>query len=132
VGATAIVNPAPAREAFADALLTPNEHECAQLGGIDTLLGRTSTVIVTRGAAGATIHRRAQEPVDVPGFPIDAVDTTGAGDAFNGALAWGLATGRTLEEAVPLACAAGALATRAIGARASLPTADEVYAFATA
>jgi ribokinase len=132
VGATAIVNPAPARQAFAAALLTPNERECAQLGGIETLLGLTSNVVVTRGAAGATIHRRAQGPVDVPGFPMDAVDTTGAGDAFNGALAWALTSGRALEEAVRLACAAGALATRAIGARASLPTADEVYALATA
>jgi ribokinase len=131
-GATAVVNPAPAREAFAGALLTPNEHECAHLGGIDALLALTSMVVVTRGRAGATIYRRAKEPVDVPGFTVDAVDTTGAGDAFNGALAWSLSTGSALDEAVKLACAAGALATRAVGARASLPSAEEVYALATA
>ena len=62
----------------------------------------------------------------------DVVDTTGAGDAFNGALAWAIATGKTLDEALPLAAAAGALACRAVGARASLATAAEVAALVTA
>ena len=56
------------------------------------------------------------------------VDTTGAGDAFNGALAWALADGLPIEDALRLAAAAGALATRAVGARSALPTAPEVYA----
>ena len=56
---------------------------------------------------------------------MDVVDTTGAGDALNAALAWALAEGNPLEEALQLAAAAGALATRAVGARASLATRDE-------
>jgi ribokinase len=57
---------------------------------------------------------------------VDAVDTTGAGDAFNGAIAWALAGGVPLEDAVRLACAAGALATLGVGARASQPGARDV------
>jgi ribokinase len=131
-GATVIVNPAPARAVFGGAVLTPNEHECEQLGGLDALAAVAPAVVVTRGAAGATIHRPGLDPVSQPAFAAHVVDTTGAGDAFNGALAWALAEARPLPDAVRLACAAGALATRAVGARAALPTAAEVYALATA
>jgi ribokinase len=131
-GATVIVNPAPARAVFAGAVLTPNETECARLGGIDALLAVAPAVIVTRGADGAELHRPGQPVVTQPSFAVDVLDTTGAGDAFNGALAWALAAGRALDDAMRVACAAGALATRALGARASLATADEVYALATA
>ena len=54
------------------------------------------------------------------------VDTTGAGDAFNGALAASLAAGHPLEAAVARGCAAGALATQAVGARASQPTLEQL------
>ncbi len=127
-GATAIVNPAPPRALIAGAILTPNEHECERLGGIDALVAAAPAVIVTRGAAGATLHRADHAPHHQPAFAIDAVDTTGAGDAFNGALAWALVTGQGLADAVRFGCAAGALATRTLGARTSLPTAAEVYA----
>jgi bifunctional ADP-heptose synthase (sugar kinase/adenylyltransferase) len=60
------------------------------------------------------------------------VDTTGAGDAFTAALAWALAEGHDLEEAVRLAATAGALACREVGARGSLPTRDEVEGFVAA
>ena len=73
-----------------------------------------------------------RDVVEQPAFAVDVVDTTGAGDAFNGALAWAVAEGRSLDDALPLACAAAALATRAVGARSSLATADEVYALVTA
>jgi ribokinase len=144
MSARAIVNPAPARALIAAPVLTPNEHECAALGGLDALRAASPVVIVTRGAAGAVLYRDDTEHAQ-SGFAVDVVDTTGAGDAFNGALAWALATdeasvnGRfptftdaSLRRAVRLACAAGALATRALGARAALATADEVYALATA
>jgi ribokinase len=126
--AVVIVNPAPPRALFAGAILTPNEHECEKLGGIDALVAVAPAVIVTLGGAGATLHRPDHEPHHQPAFAVDTVDTTGAGDTFNGALAWALAAGRSLPDAVRLACAAGALATRALGARASLPSADAVYA----
>jgi ribokinase len=131
MSALAIVNPAPAREVISAPVLTPNEHECAALGGLDRLRAAAPVVIVTRGRAGAVLYR--EEGVhEQPGFAVDVVDTTGAGDAFNGALAWALAAGEPFDTALRLSCAAGALATRALGARASLPTAGEVYALATA
>ena len=127
-GAVAIVNPAPPRAAPTGALLTPNEHECAHLGGVERLLESAPAVIVTRGAAGAVLHRPGRAPVEQPPFATRAVDTTGAGDAFNGALAWALAAGEPVERALTAACAAGALATRAVGARSALASATEVEA----
>ncbi len=127
-GVTVIVNPAPPRALIRDAILTPNEHECAQLGGIDALVAVSPAVIVTLGPEGAILHRAGHAPHRQPPYAVDAVDSTGAGDAFNGALAWALLTGRALPDATRFACAAGALATRALGARAALPTAAEIYA----
>src|SRR5258708_4012771 len=126
--APVIVNPAPPRSACAGAILTPNQHECEQLGVVGKLLARAPAVIVTRGAAGAVLHRAEGTPLAQASFRVDTVDTTGAGDAFNGALAWAIANGESIENALRLACAAGALSTRAVGARTALPTADEVYA----
>jgi ribokinase len=130
-GAAVIVNPAPPRALIAGAILTPNEHECTHLGGIDALVAVAPAVVVTLGHDGATLHRADHPPHHQPAFAIDAVDSTGAGDAFNGALAWALLTGHPLPEAARFACAAGALATRALGARAALPTAAEVYALSS-
>jgi ribokinase len=125
-GAQVIVNPAPPRAAPAGALLTPNEGECESLGGVGSLLETAPAVIVTRGAAGAVLYRPGRAPVEQASYRVSVVDTTGAGDAFNGALAWALATGAPIERAVAVACAAGSLATRALGARTALPSAAEV------
>ncbi len=73
------------------------------------------------------LHRPDREPVEQVSFAVEVVDTTGAGDAVNGALAWALSEGIDIEDGLRLACAAGALATRAVGARASLASAAEVY-----
>lgn len=127
-----VLNPAPARSPPAGVLtrcdvLTPNEHEMRELGGVNALHGLgVSAVVITRGAQGAELHVAGQAPVHVDPFPSHVIDTTGAGDAFNGALAWALAEGRPLHEAVRLAAAAGALATRALGARAGLPDRAEL------
>jgi len=131
-GTPVIVNPAPPRAANAGALLTPNEHECERLGGVERLVTIAPAVIVTRGRAGAVLHRAGRAPLEQRAFPVNAVDTTGAGDAFNGALAWAIARGEPVEDALRSACAAGALATRTVGARRALPTAAEVYALLTA
>jgi ribokinase len=133
IGARFVLDPAPARslpdELVAECdVLTPNEGEANALGGgVEGLLERgAGAVVVTCGPQGATLHRAGQEPLHQTAFPVDAVDTTGAGDAFNGAIAWALAGGVPLEDAVRLACAAGALATLGVGARASQPAARDV------
>ena len=86
-------------------------------------------VIVTLGAGGAVAEGGAGR-VHVPAFEVTAVDTTGAGDAFNGALAVALAERRPLAVALRFANAAAALACTRRGAQPSLPTRHEVERFA--
>ncbi|OGK91210.1 MAG: ribokinase [Candidatus Rokubacteria bacterium GWC2_70_24] len=146
LGVRAILNPAPVRELPDDLLglvayLTPNAGEAAALAGLPVgdmdsareagrrLLERgAATVIVTLGGEGALVCQR-DRIVHFPAFPVAVVDTTAAGDAFNGALAVGLAAGGTLEEAVPLAGAAAALTCTRRGAQDSLPERAEVERF---
>jgi ribokinase len=132
-GWTFVLNPAPAQPLPADLLarvdvLVPNQHELALLGPPESLLALgVGAVVVTLGAAGCRVHRPGGV-TEFPAHPVQAVDTTGAGDAFCGALAWALDAGRGLDEAARFACVAGALATRAVGARTALATATEVSA----
>lgn len=133
-----VLNPGPARPVppavlAACAALTPNEHEVDELGapGVEGLLAAgAAAVVVTRGGDGAEIHRLGARARMIPAFPVEAADTTGAGDAFTATLAWGLARGQPLDRAVRLATAGGALATRRVGARSALPTREEIEALA--
>ncbi len=89
-----------------------------------------ATVVVTLGAEGAVTS--SGQGVDVqPAFRVDAVDTTGAGDSFCGALAVALAQGLPLDQAVRRGCAAGAIASTRTGAQSALPTAEELTTFLT-
>ncbi len=105
-------------------------------GGTDaTALFRPQTLIlaVTHGAEGATLYTRDQT-VDVPAFPVNAVDTTGAGDAFMAALISGvLEAGESLVDQLAeigrFACAAGAITTMTKGAIPALPTRQQVLEF---
>jgi ribokinase len=132
-GTTTVLNPAPATD-LPDELLSacdvvvPNEHEVELLGGAAELLRRgATTVVVTRGAAGVDVLTAAgAEHHDA--IAVDVVDTTGAGDAFCGALAARLAAGEPVTQAVQWAVGAGALATTRRGAVPSLPHRDEVEA----
>ena len=145
-GVPTILNPAPMRE-LDDALLslvdylTPNAVEAAALSGVDVrdpesarraatgLLARgVRTVVVTLGEQGALVATREQV-AHYPAFPVAAVDTTAAGDAFTGALAVGLAAGGDLEQAIPLANAAAALTCTKRGAQDALPDRAEVEQF---
>jgi ribokinase len=141
-----VLNPAPARP-VSDAILkhvrilTPNEVEASVLTGLSIgtheevekaaqmlLAQGPEVVIVTLGAEGALLVTE-QETTLVPGFPVEAVDTTAAGDAFNGGLAVALARGDSLGDAVRYGCAAGALSVTKLGAQPSLPIAAEVEKF---
>jgi ribokinase len=131
VGATTVLNPAPARPLPPELLelvdiIVPNEHELDLLGGVSSLLEKgVGTVVVTLGAEGARVHTR-DGAVDIPTLSVDAVDTTGAGDTFCGYLASGLASGLPLENAARRGCLAAALSTTRSGAVPSIPTSTEV------
>jgi ribokinase len=132
-GLDVVLNPAPARELGAELLdlsplLTPNRDEARALAGEDdaeaaarALATRTGApVVVTLGADGVLVlDGDALERIPAP--RVDAVDTTGAGDAFNGALACELAGGATLLDAARAAVAVAAESTRAPGARTVPP-----------
>jgi ribokinase len=89
--------------------------------------GVGEAVVVTLGRVGALLVS-ADSTTDVPSIAVEALDTTGAGDAFNGALAAAMAEGRPIETAVRRAVVAGALATTRVGAREGMPTAAELEA----
>lgn len=142
-GLRTILNPAPAQplppEFFRLVdVLTPNEREAEALAGkadpeaaARELLARgAGTVIVTLGERGALwVEARASRLC--PSYPVQAVDTTAAGDAFNGALACALAEGRPLDAAIPFANAAGALAATRRGAQDSLPLRQDIERLVT-
>lgn len=143
-GATVLLNPAPAQPILPDLLrasdwLTPNEVEARMLTGAGasspaasarSLLDRGARrVLVTLGAAGC-LHVSAQEEIACPAYPVQAVDTTAAGDAFCAGLAVALAEGRDAAAAMRFANAAGALAVTIAGAGPSLPERAAVDALA--
>lgn len=127
-----IVNPAPASPLPGHLMrsvdvLTPNSVEVEQIsteGPAGLLRAGAGAVIVTMGSRGAQLWTDSHAPVHVPALPVVAVDTTGCGDAFNGALGWALATGRSIGSALTYAMAAGALAATVRGAQAPVTRAD--------
>jgi ribokinase len=145
-GVRVILNPAPARQLSDEILgnvsiLTPNESEAELLTGIQVsddagaeeaaraLSARgVDIVILTLGSRGAYVFESDSGEL-VPGFEVQAVDTTAAGDVFNGSLAVGLAEGKPLAEAVRFANAAAALSVTKLGAQPSAPTRSEIETF---
>ncbi|MCO5330226.1 MAG: ribokinase [Ilumatobacteraceae bacterium] len=133
MGATTVLNPAPAKPLPDDVLalcdvLTPNEHEVELLGGVDRLLSLGArAVVVTLGARGAALHTAGGDVAIAP-FAVTPVDTTGAGDTFSGTLCARLALGEELTTALRAASAAGALCTTRAGAVPSIPYRIEVDA----
>lgn len=138
-GARTILNPAPVPDSGLDFLalvdyLTPNAGEAARLSGVhgdDEAAGAAlrargaRCVVVTLGERGVLACGEGA-PRRVPAPVVTAVDTTAAGDAFNGALAVALTEGLALPAALRFANAAAALACTRRGAQASLPTREEV------
>ena len=125
--AITVLNPAPAAQLSNDLLslcdiAVPNETESAALGGTQFLLGSgVTTIVTTLGERGAEISDNTSTVAVTP-YPVNAIDTVGAGDAFVGALCAELARGKTIEQAARIASIAGALATTIHGAVPSLPT----------
>jgi ribokinase len=138
-----ILNPAPARPLSDDLLsyihiITPNETEAELLTGIkvtDSLSAQKASdelhnkgvknVVITMGSSGAYISTGSVSKM-VPVVPTKAIDTTAAGDVFNGALAVALSEGKELEEAVIFANKASAISVTRMGAQASAPYRNEI------
>src|SRR5690606_7339907 len=143
-----IFNPAPAQKLSDEVLskisyLTPNETEAEILTGVTInsiedaktagkiLIEKgVKNVIMTLAEKGALVVNQSRA-YHVPGFPVLPVDSVAAGDSFNGALAVGIVSGKTLEEAVKFANAVGALTVTKEGAIPSLPSLEEVELFLT-
>ena len=124
-----VLNPAPVQPwvtevAALATYLTPNEHERQALGALPDGV----VVVETRGHEGVLIQRDGEQE-HVPAHPVQVVDTTGAGDCFNGVLAAGLAEGLEVSAAVQRAAAAAALSVTKVGAREGMPTRQELDTF---
>jgi ribokinase len=147
-GRKVILNPAPACN-LPDSLLknisiiTPNETEAEMLSSVKVhniesakeagliIQSRgVQTVIITMGANGALILHKGSF-THIPGVRVKAVDTTAAGDVFNGALAVAIAEGKEIPEATSFACTAAAISVTRLGAQASAPYKREIESFFT-
>ena len=130
-----ILNPAPMQELpkkliLKSSYLTPNEHELESLLSSTNLSQEETEAlkaksIVTRGSKGIQLQQDGEEQL-ISGYQVDVVDSTGAGDTFNGALAFSLSSGRSLLEASRFANAAAALSVIKLGAQSGMPTKKEV------
>lgn len=145
-GKQLILNPAPARP-LPDSLLqkvfliTPNETEAEILTGIrvsDVESARRAAlwfrkkgvqqIVITMGSQGAFVFTDDFQGM-VPAYKVKAIDTTAAGDVFNGALTVALSEGKTTADAARFGCAASTLAVMRPGAQSSIPTRTEIDAF---
>ncbi|WP_073978891.1 ribokinase [Bacillus sp. MAG717A] len=131
---TVILNPAPARKVSKQVLeqaayITPNEHEAIlmfdDLPIEDALRQYPNKLLITEGKNGVRYFDGSKE-VLVPGVPVEAVDTTGAGDTFNGALAVALTEGKSLYDALAFANLAASMSVTKFGAQGGMPTREEL------
>ena len=141
-----ILNPAPAQFLSATLLqhlylITPNETEAEMISGVKIIdedsaykaaqsileMG-VQNVIITLGSRGALVYCNSSVEM-IPAVKVEAIDTTAAGDVFNGALTIALFEGRTLKDAVQFACKASAISVTRVGAQSSAPYRNEVDIF---
>lgn len=145
-GVKVIINTAPYQPVSDDFLrgaylVTPNEVEAEELTGIAVTDLESAdcaakvffdkgvqNVLITLGSRGVYINTEGKSEI-IPAYKVDAIDTTGAGDAFNGGLLTALAEGKTLEEAAVFASALAALSVQRKGAAPSMPFRNEIEAF---
>ncbi|MFU2075025.1 ribokinase [Gallibacterium anatis] len=145
-GKHTVLNPAPAK-ALPDELLaqltmiTPNETEAEVLTGVKVVDEQSAAqaaavfhqkgvaiVLITLGAKGVFISHNALQKI-IPGFRVQAKDTTAAGDTFNGALVTALLEQKSLEEAIQFAHAAAAISVTRFGSQTSIPSRQETLDF---
>ena len=142
-GVRVILNPAPAQQLSRETLsklylITPNESEAELLTGIkvnDLASAEKAAqklrdagcdhVIITLGSKGAYLSSGDISAI-IPAIPVAAIDTTAAGDCFNGALAVALSENKDIRSTVAFACKAAAISTTRMGAQNSLPTRKEL------
>ncbi len=133
-GVPLLLNPAPARPLKEEIVkratyLTPNEHEAALLfkntSLAEVLQKYPNKLFVTEGDKGVR-YFNGKEEVLVPTFPVQVIDTTGAGDTFNAAFAVALAEGKEFTEALRFANRAASLSVTQFGAQGGMPTRQEV------
>ncbi|MEK4248516.1 ribokinase [Paenibacillus sp. FSL W7-1287] len=129
-----LLNPAPARSISQKIIeqaqyLTPNEHECAilfpRINTSQALQLYPNKLFITEGSKGVRYFNGEQE-VLVPTYKVNAVDTTGAGDTFNAALAVSLAEGNPIDSALKFANRAASLSVTKFGAQGGMPSRAEV------
>ncbi|MFI6923280.1 ribokinase [Nonomuraea spiralis] len=137
-GVPAVLTPAPAQplpDELLDAvtMIVPNEHEAADITGlddpdaaIDALLERVEEAVITLGSRGALYGARSGERLRVPAITVKAVDTTAAGDTFVGALVVARAEGTPPDDALRFASMAAALSVQRAGASTSMPFRGEI------
>ena len=145
LGKTTILNPAPAPEALPEEIwdkidfFTPNETELAKLTGMEEMDERSirrgarkilakgvKQVLVTMGSKGVLWVNDKTEQI-FPARKVEAVDTTAAGDCFNGAFVTALQQGYSIEDAITFANLASSIVVTRKGAQSSIPERDEVY-----
>lgn len=142
-GLRVILNPAPAQPLSKKILqrlhvITPNEFEAEMLTGIHVTDMATAklaaiklyesgvpNIVITLGSKGAYLHTASISKL-ISGPPVTAIDTTAAGDCFNGAMAVALSEGLELDQAVAFACKAASISVTRMGAQSSLPYRKEV------
>lgn len=129
-----LLNPAPARAVPQEVIdnasyITPNEHEAEILfkgmKPAEALRQHPNKLFITEGSKGVR-YFDGHEEVLVPTYKVEAVDTTGAGDTFNAALAVALAEGKSIQDSVRFANRAASLSVTKFGAQGGMPTRDEV------
>ncbi|WP_017728871.1 ribokinase [Halalkalibacterium ligniniphilum] len=131
-GVPVILNPAPIQPLAQSLLekityLTPNEHEVDEFALVD-VANLIDKLIITKGEKGVSFLHKGT-PTHLESFSVEVIDTTGAGDSFNGALAVALSENKDLKEACRFASAVGALAVTKLGAQSGMPTREKVEAF---
>ena len=142
-GAKVLLDPAPARELPDElykyiSIIKPNEHEATTLSGIEVtdkesaekagkwFIGKgVETAIITLGDKGAVLVEKERSAF-FPSRKVNAVDTTGAGDCFSGALMAALAEGKSIDEAIEFAHIAASISVTALGVVEALPTRAQV------